>query len=431
MRRRILGSMLMVGALAVCGFGVPLALVVQDRYYDEALLDLSTQASTAAVSVPGSFAQERDTPELPDPARDIDVALYDADGRRVIGEGPDLADGAVTAVLELGAAQQRRHELTVVVPVSNEETVVGAIRTHLSDDVVAARTHRTWLAMTGLATMVLGATGLIAGRRSRTLSRPILTLRDDAVKIGAGGPMSQLCDSGIAEIDAVREALAQSGTRLASAMTRERELSADLAHQIRTPLASLRIRLEQIQRLGGAESEGIQASLDEVDRLEGIVGDVLTLARNSERPHRPVPLATLLRTTVEAWEPRVATTGRRLDYGAEPTLPWVQASPAAVGQILDVLLDNALTHGEGTIQIRARRVGPGAVVSVRDDGSAVVDPAAIFVRGGSEASGAGIGLAFARRLADAEGLRLVLANPGPGPAFHLTFGALQAADPAG
>jgi len=106
----------------------------------------------------------------------------------------------------------------------------------------------------------------------------------------------------------------------------------------------------------------------------------------------------------------------------EAQLPWVDASPGAIRQILDVLLDNAVTHGDGEVTLSGSRVGQGAVVSVADHGHTTVDGEVIFVRRSVTASGSGIGLALARRLAEAEDLRLVLADPGPGVVFHLVFG---------
>jgi len=422
MSRRILTAMLLVAAMAVAGFGVPLALSVRARNYDDALLTLSNEAATAAVAVPGSFQRDNDIPEIPDPSANIDVALYDTDGRRVLGEGPEIADSHVTAVLQTGTAQQSRADLVVAVPISDEEIVVGAIRTSIDDGAVTARTLRAWAAMAGLATVVLAGAGVLASRRSRSLALPLRELHQDAEVIGAGGEVPTRPSSGISEIDSVHDALAQAATRLNSAMARERELSADLAHQIRTPLASLRLRLETEQLTTSQPAELLEDALRDVDRLEQTIDDVLTLARDSQQPRAPHPLTTLLREAVTYWEPRLRASGRALDLDIEPSLPWVQASPQAIRQILDVLFDNALAHGDGAIGIAATRLGPGAVIAVSDHGTTVVDPAMIFQRRNPDAAGEGIGLALARRIAEAEDLRLVVADPGPGVVFHLAFG---------
>lgn len=422
MRRRILTAMLLVSTVAVAGFGLPLALSVRARNYDDALLTLSEEAATAAVAVPGSFERDNDLPELPDPAANVNVALYDKVGRRVLGEGPASADVHVAEVLRTGSARRSRADLVVVVPISDNEAVVGAIRTSIDNGAVANRTFRAWAAMAALAAGVLAIAGLLASRRSRSLVRPLAQLRVDADVLGAGGEVPKRDRSGVSEIDSVHDALAQAATRLNAAMARERELSADLAHQLRTPLASLRIRLETEQTTIGHDRGLIRDALRDVDRLEQTVDDVLELARDAQQPREPHPLATLLRETASHWEPRLRAAGRSFALDVEPSLPWVLASPQAIRQILDVLLDNAMSHGEGAIGLTASRLGEGAVIAVSDQGSTTVDSAQIFVRRHEDAHGEGIGLALARRLAEAEALKLVVADAGPGVVFHLVFG---------
>ncbi len=414
--------MLLVAAVAVAGFGVPLALSVQALYRDEALLVLSEEAARAAVAVPGSFARDRDDPELPDPAANVRIALYGGDGRRLQGSGPDRADVIVEAALRDGAAQRDRARLIVAFPISDEEIVVGAIRTSIPAGVVADRIHRTWATMAALASGVLVAAGLLAARRSRSLARPLARLRDDAEVIATGGEAPPWPGTGVVEIDEVHAALADAATRLNAAMARERSFSADLAHQVRTPLASLRLRLETEQLRSDHDTALVDDALADVDRLEQTVDDLLALARDTARTREPRPLATLVREAAGRWEPRLASVGRRLEVSIEAHLPWVDASPAAVRQILDVLIDNALVHGAGEVALSGFRVGDGAVVAVADQGATTLSAASIFLRRNPEAAGEGIGLALARRLAEAEDIRLLLVDPGPGAVFHLVFG---------
>jgi len=183
-----------------------------------------------------------------------------------------------------------------------------------------------------------------------------------------------------------------------------------------------RIRLETEQVSDSHDARLADEALRDVDRLEQTIDDLLALARDSERARERHALTTLLRDAAARWEPRLASAGRRLTFDVEAQLPWVEASRGAIRQILDVLLDNALTHGDGDVALSGSRVGQGAVVSVADHGHTTVDGEVIFIRRSLTASGSGIGLALARRLAEAEDLRLLLADPGPGVAFHLVFG---------
>jgi signal transduction histidine kinase len=411
--------MLLVAALAVVGFGVPLAVSVQRSYRNEALLRLSEEAARAVAAVPASFASEVDVPELPDDVRDVAVALYGIDGRRVAGNGPDQADAAVTAVLNGASAQRRRGELVVALPISNEEVTVGVVRTSMPNSLVARRTYRAWALMVAWAIAVLGAAGVLAARRSQSLARPLAELRDDASVIGAGGELATRPASGIGEIDTVHAALADAASRLNSAMVRERSFSADVAHQLRTPLASLRLRLETEQLAASHDRALIDGALADVDRLEQTVNDVTVLARDSARTS--LALKPLVDAAVARWQPQVALAGRGVTAVVAADLPSVEVREPAVRQILDVLIENALRHGSGLIRVSASRVGDGAVIAVADNGSAVLDVDAIFRRRNPGATGSGIGLALARRLAEADDMRLVLANPGPGATFHLVI----------
>lgn len=421
MRRRILGAIIGSTLVALLGFGIPLAITIQRQYRDDALLRLSAAAAEAAVAVPGNFQRDNDTPELPALIDDIDVALYDTDNTRLLGIGPDRADDPVNITLDTGTAHQDRDRLVVAFPVSDEEIVIGAIRASTPSSVVDTRVWRTWGAMAALASAVFAASTLLALRRSRTLARPLAQLGTDATTLGDGGHLPPRDDTGITEIDSVRHALVDAARRLNQLLTRERAFSADLAHQLRTPIASLRLRLETEQTNPDHDHDLIEATIHDLDRLEATIDDLVALARDIPPTSPPRPLATLVKNAVAPWTETLTGDGRRLDLRLEPELPYVTARPEAVRQILDVLLANARDHGDGTVTVTGTRVGNGGVIAVHDQGTATLDPTVIFGRRNPDATGTGIGLALARRLAETENLRLVLADPGPQPTFHLIF----------
>jgi signal transduction histidine kinase len=121
------------------------------------------------------------------------------------------------------------------------------------------------------------------------------------------------------------------------------------------------------------------------------------------------------------WRPVVAASRRTLVAHCAPGLPPVRASATALGHVLDVLVDNALRHGGGTITVEATSTSAGVVVTVADEGPGVSDPEGLFQRrpGGI---GNGIGLALGRTLAAAEGGHLRLRSARPA-IFELSFPA--------
>lgn len=419
MRARLLRSMLAVAVLAVVGFGVPLALIVQARYHDLGLLRVQEEAAWAVSAVPVDFARTGDLPELPAPTGGTAVGLYGTSGRLLVGTGPAIAPPSVSGVLGSGIEQVDRRQLMVVAPVLEREQVVGAVLASLPPSMVAAQTHRAWALMAGLGVAVVAAAGGVAVERSRRLARPLARLRSDAEVIGGGGEVDTRAPSGIGEIDDAHEALADAARRLNAAMARERAFTADVAHQLRTPLASLRLRLETEQLRGGTDDALLESALVDVDRLQQTIDDLVRLDREGRGPRENRPLAPMLEAASRRWAGPLQQAGRGLTLLVDDPLPGARVSTAAVRQILDVLLDNALTHGDGTVQLSGRRAGGGVVVVVRDQGTVVLDPAIVFQRRHPGAKGSGIGLALARRLAEAEGMELVVADPGPGAEFHL------------
>jgi signal transduction histidine kinase len=105
-------------------------------------------------------------------------------------------------------------------------------------------------------------------------------------------------------------------------------------------------------------------------------------------------------------------------------VPAVRASTTAVTQIVDVLIDNAVTHGRGSVTVNVRRTGPGVTLDVADEGPGIdQDVETVFGRGVSRSDGCGIGLALARSLAPAEGGKLLVRRAAPAPVFSLILPA--------
>lgn len=419
MRARLLRSMLAVVVLAVLGFGAPLALAVQARYRDLGLLSVQEAAARAVIAVPADFVSAGDLPELPTTSGSTSVGLYGLSGRLLVGSGPATAPTDVTTVLASGVEHSDRATLTVVLPVLEKEQVVGAVLASMPASVVAHQTNRAWALMAALAVLVVAGTGAVAVDRSRRLTAPLGMLRGDAEVIGGGGGVDARRPSGIAEIDDVHDALADAARRLNGALARERSFAADVAHQLRTPLASLRLALETAQLRGEGDDEVLEAALTDVDRLQQTLDDLLALNREEERQRERQSPAALVDQALGRWRTYARTARREVESAVQPDLPSVRVSAAAVRQILDVMISNAMVHGAGTVRVAARRAGAGVILSVADEGTLLIDPDEVFRRRGPTASGTGIGLALARRLAEAEGMELVVGHTGPGVRFDL------------
>jgi signal transduction histidine kinase len=167
-------------------------------------------------------------------------------------------------------------------------------------------------------------------------------------------------------------------------------------------------------------SEALTLALGDVNRLETTIDQLLTLARDTGGARDPVDLVTTLEGLARRWGGPLALRGREMHLTIPSAVPRPTVSAAALTHILDVLVDNALRHGAGTVDVVARPVDGAAVaIDVQDEGPGVADPIGAFQRRNATAEGTGIGLSLARRLAEAEGGRLRLVGRRPTSRFEL------------
>ncbi|MFD0526502.1 sensor histidine kinase [Kitasatospora arboriphila] len=193
-----------------------------------------------------------------------------------------------------------------------------------------------------------------------------------------------------------------------------RAVTADVSHQLRTPLTALRLRLDLL----AADAEGEDAvelagAQEEIARLSRLVDGLLAAARAENAVPRPVPVRVdeVVAERITAWEPVAAE--RQVELASHsPGRPVVYLGAGDLEQLLDNLLANALeaVPGGGRIRVEAASAaasfGPGTELRVVDDGPGMSPEAraTAFRRfGNPEARGTGLGLAIVHRLATANG----------------------------
>jgi len=159
--------------------------------------------------------------------------------------------------------------------------------------------------------------------------------------------------------------------------------------------------------------------LVEIDRLEATIDGLLRLARDTGTPRSPLDVAALLAAVEQTWHGPLARQGRKLIVTDASDGRLASVSAEAVGQVLDVLVSNALDHGQGMVRIIVRPAGDGIAIDVTDEGGGITSTEAqIFERRSGRSPTRGIGLALARSLAEAEGGKLQLRSAEP-PCFTL------------
>ncbi|MDQ1512014.1 MAG: hypothetical protein QOG50_3858 [Actinomycetota bacterium] len=422
MRPRILAAIVGVALLAVATLAIPLGIRLGDDARGQSFARLVRAAVATTSRVPDVIRPDTRL-RLPDLASDGDLAVYDTTGVRRGGEGPDRADVATQRALaghtsnaQIGSA------LVVGLPVIRGLRVIAAIRASepVAVTVGQVRHQRLNILLFGGAALIIAV--LIGLWLSAVLARPLGRLRAAATRLGHGDFTVRAPRSGIAETDAVANALDETAVRLEDLVERERTFSAHASHQLRTPLTSLRLAVEsELAQPRPDSSTALHEVLEEADRLERTIDDLLLLARGTAE-RGPTDLRAVVRAANERWHGLLAAAGRPLRVRTAPDQPLeAHVSTAALGQILDVLLDNALKHGSGVVDLVLRPgSGGGAVIAVEDEGPGIQgDPSAVFST--ASQGGHGFGLPLAAALADAEGARLRLARSGPRPLFELAL----------
>ncbi len=420
MRRRIVNVALASAVLAVALFAVPLAIAVQRIYLGDTQAALERTALRTAISIGPDFAGH-DPAELPTPGPGEQLGLYDPRGQRVSGSGPDRADPATTTALGGEVGQDLSDGAIIVsVPVSSAEQVVGAVRTAAPVTEVWQRTAVTWAAMALAAAVAIGIAILAARVLARRVNRPLEQFALTAHRLGDGDFDVRTTPTGMAEIDDAGNSLNATAERIGDLVRREQQIAANASHQLRTPLSGLRATLESALAdpaadLAGAARDAITAA----DRLELTIADLIALTRGATAKHESVRVDVELDAAVTRWSGPLAAVDRPLRLRLTDGVPNAACSRAGLAQILDVLVDNALRHGAGAVTVTLRTATTAVAIDVSDEGHGIEADLDIFARGVSPQGGSGIGLGFARGVAEDNGGRLRLSQREPSTRFTL------------
>ena len=292
--------------------------------------------------------------------------------------------------------------------------------------------------------LVIGATlavgvGLIMGALiSRSLTAPLQRLAAAARAVASGDLGQQVHAEGSAEIVEVAQAFNEMTTALVESERQRQNMVADVAHELRSPLAVLQGNLRAILD-GVYPSDGGEISrlYDETRLLSRLVEDLRELAladAGQLRLHlRPTDVGQIVESTLEILAPAAESGEVRLTGKVPPDLPHVAADPDRVAQVLRNLLINALrhTHRGGANPGTAGPKAGVVEIAVSDTGEGVApgdlphvferfwraDPARTRAGGGT-----GLGLSVAQSLVKAQGGKIwAESEPGVGSTFRFTL----------
>jgi signal transduction histidine kinase len=421
LRARLLLALTYVLLLSILALLVPLLVSVRDRVDAE----VKSQARGEAEIVAATAADTRRVQTLVDTAaRRVRgrVLLVDARGRVTADSAGPATRGAdystrpeIAAALRNEVVQEERMSeslrqkiLATAVPVVSGGRNAGAVRiTQSVADVQQAVDRATvGLALIGGLVLVLGlgAGALIA----RQVARPLTRLDSVAAQVAEGDLSARAPVEGSAEQQRLARTFNDMTARLGRLLEGQREFVADASHQLRTPLAGLRLRLEEAE--AGTDDpavrEEIGAAMSELDRLSAIISELLVLSQSGEpdAPAEPLDLAAAAQRAAERWAAAAAARDASVEARNGAAGPPAQGARADLDRILDVLVENALAYGPDG-QAIVLTVAPGRI-EVLDEGPGIdaAERDEVFERfhrgqaGRQGPPGTGLGLAIAREL---------------------------------
>ncbi len=435
MTRRLLISYLSLAVVVLAMLEVPLGFV--NARGERAQLTAKVERDAVTIASLAESTIEGDAPTSNLPAIRALGRRYAADtGARVVitdRQGISVVDSSSStsrrrdfstrpefrAALRGDVATGVRHSSTlgydllyVAVPIASGGTVHGAARITYPTSELDRRVRNYWLALAGIAVVVLAAAALIGLSFARWIRRPLAGLEVAAAEAGAGD-LSARAPVPDAPPELRRLALEFNDmvARVDGLVSVQKEFVADASHELRTPLTALRLRLENLERhVGDGGRASLDAAATEVERLSGLVDALLALARADAgtAPAEAVDLAQVAAARVDAWLPTAGEVRLELEAPGPAT---ARVGPDRAAQVIDNLVSNALRHAPRSSVVRVVLArAPGGLVELRvaDEGPGMTAEQKArafdrFWRAGSGSGGSGLGLAIARRLVELDG----------------------------
>jgi two-component system, OmpR family, sensor kinase len=420
-----------LAVLLVVGLATSLVFAIVDRggVFREMGERMARHAALLVAESAGDPARlARRVGELHD-TLELDVVVHDLDGRVLAAAGTAMAPPRPAEVEAVRAGHVIAHLRPPYALAPVRDPVSGGIVAAVQVSAPRRLGLRALMRPLLFVTIVLVVVALATRPLARRLSRPLERLTETARRLG-GGDLTARAPTAPGsgrwwrrrwtppeEIVELTRAFNEMAERVERLVRGQKELLANVSHELRSPLARLRMALVLLPRDGAAETRLAEAERD-LAELERLIDDVLATARLEATglPTRlgEVDVRALLAGLAERADHDPAVAGRTVRVSDGPALTLV-ADEALLRRALWNLIENAAKYGAPPITLAATREGDRVALSVADEGpgiaadarARVLDP---FYRldtartpGGGAPGGVGLGLTFARRVAEVHG----------------------------
>ncbi|MGW0419577.1 sensor histidine kinase [Streptomyces sp. NPDC003015] len=440
MNRQLIRSYILLVAVAIFLFTVPVAFTLTKQLRDDTRQSVLREANTMALLL--SNGSSTSCEALTEVAR----AYGDVEATPTARCDPRLRVPATDAALKRAVEKDESttdwgsdfvwgSNLTVTVPAKDD----AAVRIVYSTSDMTRRLWQIWGFRAALAVLVLAAAAAIGAYAARRITAPLRELNSMASKFSDGDLTARSPVTGPPETQTLARTLNQGAERLDTLVASQRIFVADASHQLRTPLTALRLSLDNIADAVDDEfvREDVEQATAEVVRMSRLVNGLLVLARAEAKvaAAEPLPLRDIVDERLTVWRPAADERGVTIALRGSVVddRPSVLAGPGHLDQVLDNVLSNALEvspdGGRITVEVECR--ADRVVLSVLDEGPGMsdADKSRAFDRfwrgqGLTGRSGSGLGLAVVKQLVTDDGGTVTLADaPGGGLKVEISLRA--------
>jgi signal transduction histidine kinase len=296
--------------------------------------------------------------------------------------------------------------------------------------------YRVLIISTSIAVAIALVLGILL---ARTMTRPLRELTKATEAVAAGDLDQTVPVRSRDELGQLAASFNQMNARLAEVQNSRRQLTADVAHELRTPISVILAHVDgMLDGVVEVDTESVAILQDEAQRLNRIIDDLrlLTLAETHELEleRRPTEVEPVLRQAANAHRAEAKLKGIQIILAVPDGLPLASIDPDRILQVLGNLIANALyfTPQGGEIQLKATNTPTGILIGVEDDGPGIPpeDLPHVFdrfykgdkSRTRSKGEGTGLGLAIAKSIVEGHGGRIwAEGQPGQGATIFFTL----------
>lgn len=427
LQSRIVWTTTIVTALAMAAMIGTVLLILQALSMNNVEQRLTDQASAISTTIVVADDGSITASETPIDSIDDTTWIYDTDGGLV--EGPKAGRKVTQVVESLSRATKRTRlendeRVFLAVPVRDNGTTHAVVVVGASLEPYESTRNAVFLGLVVLGSIVTAGSAAVAAWTVRRTLAPVESMATRAADWSEHDLDARFDDTGTDdEFARLGRTLNVLLDRVAGALRNEQQLTAELAHELRTPLTAIRgeAELTRMAEVPPEVDERVGRVIDLVDKMSATIASLLAIARGEDRTDARTTAAALVASATEHTPARDDVEIVLVDVG-DPDVP---APLELATRALSPLVENAVRHARSIVTISVTVAERTIDVLVSDDGAGITsrDLDSLFQSGtrGPDSTGAGLGLALARRVARTLGGDVHVTSTAEPTTFALTL----------